>query len=42
MGWNIALCAYNSKTMELQFAAAQNALWIIKNGAEELKSDKEK
>lgn len=43
-GMDIALCAYNSKTMELQFAGAQNALWIIKNGAEELieiKGDKQ-
>jgi serine phosphatase RsbU (regulator of sigma subunit) len=43
-GMDIALCAYNSKTMELQFAGAQNSLWIIKNGADELieiKGDKQ-
>ena len=28
-GMDIALCSYNSKTKELQYAGANNALWIV-------------
>lgn len=41
-GMDIALCAYNTSTRELQFAGAQNPLWIIRNNTfEEVKADKQ-
>ncbi|MBN4082065.1 SpoIIE family protein phosphatase [bacterium AH-315-B15] len=43
-GMDISLCSYNSKTMELQWAGANNPLWIIRKGSneiEELKPDKQ-
>jgi tetratricopeptide (TPR) repeat protein len=43
-GMDIALCAYNFKTRELQYAGANNALWIVKENSTELteiKADKQ-
>ncbi|MEZ4722176.1 MAG: SpoIIE family protein phosphatase [Flavobacteriales bacterium] len=43
-GMDIALCALNAKERKLQYAGAQNPLWIIRNGAtevEEIKPDKQ-
>jgi serine phosphatase RsbU (regulator of sigma subunit) len=43
-GMDIALCAWNKRTNELQFAGANNSLWVIRTGAkevEEVKADKQ-
>jgi serine phosphatase RsbU (regulator of sigma subunit) len=43
-GMDIALCALNTKTRELRWAGANNPLWIVKSGAEEIdetKADKQ-
>lgn len=43
-GMDIALCAINLKTKKVQFAGANNPLWIIKKNAEdldEIKADKQ-
>lgn len=41
-GMDIAICKWNSKTKELQFAGAMNPLYIIQKGAfEEFKGDKQ-
>lgn len=43
-GMDISLCALNLTTLELHWAGANNPLWIIKKGAEEIdetKADKQ-
>lgn len=43
-GMDISLCALNWKTGEMQWAGANNPLWIIRNGSdevEEIKADKQ-
>ncbi|MEZ4722177.1 MAG: YfiR/HmsC family protein [Flavobacteriales bacterium] len=39
-GMDISLCALNSKTKELQWAGANNPLWIVRKGAEEVEEVK--
>ena len=43
-GMDVAICALNTKTNELQYAGANNPLWIIRNNGtevEEIKADKQ-
>ncbi len=43
-GMDISLCAINWETREMQWAGANNPLWIVRNGAEqveEIKADKQ-
>ncbi|MEZ4721776.1 MAG: SpoIIE family protein phosphatase [Flavobacteriales bacterium] len=43
-GMDISLCALNTKTKELKWAGANNPLWIVRKGAEdveEIKADKQ-
>ena len=43
-GMDISLCALNTKTLELEYAGANNPLWILRNGAseiEEIKANKQ-
>ena len=43
-GMDIALCTYNPETQEIEFAGANNPLWIVRKGAkevEEYKADKQ-
>jgi serine phosphatase RsbU (regulator of sigma subunit) len=43
-GMDIALCSYNPKNMQLEYAGAHNPLWIIREGAteiEEIKGNKQ-
>ena len=43
-GMDIALCAYDPKTQEIEFAGANNPLWVIRKGSkevEEYKADKQ-
>jgi serine phosphatase RsbU (regulator of sigma subunit) len=43
-GMDIALCSLNTRTNELQYAGANNPIWIIRNGQsiiEEIKADKQ-
>ena len=41
-GMDISLCSYNTKTKELQWAGANNPLWILHNGElKETKADKQ-
>ncbi len=43
-GMDIALCAYDPKTNEIEFAGANNPLWVVRKGAkevEEYKADKQ-
>ncbi len=41
-GMDVSLCAYDPKTRTLQWAGANNALWLIQNGALiEIKADKQ-
>ncbi len=41
-GMDISLCAYNSKTKTIQWAGANNALWLLQNGQlVETKADKQ-
>ena len=42
-GMDIALCSLNIKTLELEFAGANNPLWVIKSKSEvlEIKADKQ-
>lgn len=35
-GMDIALCAYNTKTLELEFAGAHNPLWIMRKDSSEV------
>lgn len=39
-GMDIALCAYDPVTHELEFAGANNPLWIVRNGAKEVEEYK--
>jgi serine phosphatase RsbU (regulator of sigma subunit)/tetratricopeptide (TPR) repeat protein len=39
-GMDIALCSLNIRTKELQYAGAQNPLWILRNGATEIEEIK--
>lgn len=39
-GMDVALCALNWQTGELQYAGANNPLWIIRKGAEEVEETK--
>jgi len=43
-GMDIALCAWDTKTNEIEYAGANNPLWIIRKGADEIedyKADKQ-
>ncbi len=43
-GMDISLCAFNSKTLELQWAGANNPLWILRNESSDIeiiKADKQ-
>jgi serine phosphatase RsbU (regulator of sigma subunit) len=41
-GMDVSICAYSSKTLELQWAGANNPLWIVRNGELiEMKADKQ-
>jgi serine phosphatase RsbU (regulator of sigma subunit) len=41
-GMDISICAYNTKTKELEWAGANNPLWLIRNGTFlEIKGDKQ-
>lgn len=43
-GMDIAICALNTKTRQVNYAGANNPLWIVRNGAdaiEEIKADKQ-
>lgn len=39
-GMDISLCALNTKTRQLQWSGANNPLWILRNGAEEIEETK--
>ena len=39
-GMDISICALNTKTNELQYAGANNPLWIIRNGETEIEEHK--
>lgn len=39
-GMDISLCSYNTKTKELKWAGANNPLWIIRKGSQEIEEYK--